>query len=249
MPVYNAAGNEISVMYDASDAVLTEAYDVENNPLIPTPPVPSTSYYALGDSIVYNSGTLAHPVTVSGVTLYGYTQAIEERYGLTCTNKGISNHTIVQDLSMLKNIDYSDIGLVTIGYGVNDGRLNVPLGTVSSTDTSTFAGALSDLISKIKTDNNNCLITVLTPIQRLYVNNWGSFTPNANGDTLEDFAYMCIGVAQLHNVPFVDLFHNSGLVESNLASMTFDGVHPNNAGYAMMTATITPVLDNYLNVI
>lgn len=204
------------------------------------------SYYALGDSIVMNSGTKANPVTVSGVTLYGYTQAIEDEYGVVCTNRGISNHTIVQDYSTLSAINYSNISLVTIGYGVNDGRLNVPLGTENSTDTSTFAGALSSLIAKIKSDNPNCIVMVLTPIQRLYVNNWGSFTPNSNGDTLEDFANMCISVAEKHNVPYVDLFHDSGITESNLSSITFDGVHPNNEGYEMMTDTIIPILSEYI---
>lgn len=204
------------------------------------------SYYALGDSIVYNSGTKVTPRTVSGVTLYGYTQAIEDEYGVVCTNRGISNHTVVQDYSTLTAINYSNISLVTIGYGVNDGRLNVPLGTVDSTDTSTFAGALSSLIAKIKGDNPDCIVMVLTPIQRLYVNNWGSFTENANGDTLEDFANMCISVAEKHNVPYVDLFHDSGITESNLSSITFEGVHPNNEGYEMMADTIIPVLSEYI---
>lgn len=206
-----------------------------------------SSYYALGDSIVYNSGTLANPRTVSGQQLFGYTQAIETKYGTVCTNRGISDHTITQDLSTLRNINYSSVSLVTIGYGVNDGRKNVVLGTATSTDTSTFAGALRSLITKIKSDNANCNIIVLTPIQRLYVNGWGSFTENANGDTLEDFANMCLAVAESTGVYSVDLFHNSGLNESNLSSLTFDGVHPNNDGYVLMTNTIEKVMGRYFN--
>lgn len=205
------------------------------------------SYYALGDSIVYNSGTLANPVTVSGQQLIGYTQAIEQEYGTVCTNRGQSDHTIVQDYATLHNIDYSNVSLVTIGYGVNDGRKNVLLGTATSTDTSTFAGALNQLITKIKSDNADCNIIVLTPIQRLYVNGWGSFTENANGDTLEDFANMCLAVAENAGVYSVDLFHDSGINESNLSSLTFDGVHPNNNGYTMMSETIENVMCRYFN--
>ena len=201
------------------------------------------AYYALGDSIVMNSGTKANPVTVSGQVIYGYTQAIEDRYGLVCTNKGQSGHTITQDYSMLYALDYSNVTLVTIGYGVNDGRLNVTLGTRDSASTSTFAGALGSLIQKIYTDNKNCRVLVLTPIQRNYVNNWGSYTQNTNGDTLEDFAEMCKDVANYYGTPCVDLFHNSGLNSANLSTLTVEGVHPLNKGYNRMSNAIFEYTD------
>lgn len=201
------------------------------------------SYFALGDSIVMNSGTKAHQVTVSGQVIYGYTQAIEDRYGLVCTNKGQSGHSITQDYSMLTGLDYSNVALVTIGYGVNDGRLNVPLGERTSTDITTFAGAMSSLLQKIYTDNPDCRILVLTPIQRNYVNGWGSYTQNSNDNTLEDFAEMCKSVANYHGTGCVDLFHNSGLNSSNLTVLTAEGVHPLNKGYNRMANTIIPYMD------
>lgn len=201
------------------------------------------SYIAIGDSIVMNSGTKASPVTVNGQKLYGYTQFIEDRYGLTCTNKGQSGHTIIQDYSMLYALDYSNVTFVTIGYGVNDGRLNVLLGTRESTDTTTFAGAMNSLIQKIYTDNKDCRVLILTPIQRLYVNGWGSYTQNSNNNTLEDFAEMCKSVANYNGTPCVDLFHNSGLNAINLSSLTVEGVHPLNKGYNRMANTILEYTD------
>lgn len=202
------------------------------------------SYYATGDSIVANSGTKAHQVTVSGQVIYGYTQAIEDRYGLVCTNKGQSGHTITQDYTMLNGLDYTDVTLVTIGYGVNDGRLNVPLGERTSTDVSTFAGALGSLINKIYTDNPDCRVLVLTPIQRNYVNGWGSYTQNNNGNTLEDFAKMCKDVANYYGTSCVDLFHNSGINAVNLTDLTVEGVHPLNKGYNRMANFILPYTDS-----
>lgn len=206
------------------------------------------SYIAIGDSIVMNSGTKANPVTVSGQVIYGYTQFIEDRYGVVCTNKGQSGHTIVQDYTMLYNTDYSNATLVTIGYGVNDGRLNVPLGTRDSTDQTTFAGALNNLIQKIYTDNKDCRVLILTPIQRLVVNNWGSYTQNSNGNTLEDFAEMCKSVANYNGTPCVDLFHNSGINAVNLSSLTVEGVHPLNKGYNRMANTILEYTDTLFKV-
>lgn len=206
------------------------------------------NYFALGDSIVMNSGTKLHPVAVSGQVIYGYTQAIEDRYGLICTNKGQSGHTITQDFSMLNALDYSTVSFVTIGYGVNDGRLNVPLGTRDSMDTSTFAGALGSLLQKIYTDNNDCRVLVLTPIQRLVVNGWGSYTNNSNNNTLEDFAKMCKDVANYYGTPCVDLFHNSGLNVLNLSYLTAEGVHPLNKGYNRMTNAIIQYTDSMFGV-
>lgn len=201
------------------------------------------SYFAIGDSIVQFAGTLAEPYTREGVTLYGYTQMIEAKYGLTCTNYGQGGHTIVQDYATLYALDYSNVTLVTIGYGVNDGRTNVTLGSRDSSDTTTFAGALGSLISKIYSDNPDCRVVVLTPIQRLYVNSWGSYTENSNGDTLEDFAEMCKAVAAYHGTPCVDAFHNSGLNADNLEALTFEGVHPLDKGYNRLGNCIISVLD------
>lgn len=203
------------------------------------------TYFALGDSIVANSGTKAAPQTVDGQVIYGYTQALEDRYGVVCTNKGQSGHHIVQDYSMLSGLNYANVALVTIGYGVNDGRLNVPLGTRESTDTTTFAGALGSLLQKIYTDNKDCRVLVLTPTQRLVVNNWGSYTQNSNGNTLEDFAEMCKSVANYYGTPCVDLFHNSGLNSMNLATLTVEGVHPLNKGYNRMANAILQFTDSF----
>lgn len=206
------------------------------------------SYFALGDSIVMNSGTKAAPVTVSGQVIYGYTQAIEDRYGFVCTNKGQSGHTIVQDYSMLTGLSYADVAFVTIGYGVNDGRLDVPLGTRDSADTTTFAGALGTLLQKIYGDNKDCRVLVLTPIQRLVVNNWGSYTQNNNNNTLEDFAEMCKSVANYYGTTCVDLFHNSGMNATNLASLTAEGVHPLNKGYNRMANEIIKYTDGLFTI-
>lgn len=232
MAIYDVNGNEIASGGGGHDYSF-----LANKP-----------YIAIGDSIVLNSGTKAAPVTVSGVELYGYTQFIEDRYGLVCSNRGQSGHTIVQDYGSLAAINYANAALVTIGYGVNDGRLDVPLGTRTSTDVTTFAGALGSLIKKICGDNKNCRILVLTPIQRQLVNGWGSYTQNNNGNTLEDFAEMCKSVAGYYGTACVDLFHNSGFNSATIASLTFEGVHPNNKGYNRMANCILQHTDALFDV-
>lgn len=215
-------------------------------------------YYACGDSIVDIQGTLTAPETfgdsgystdlqgrsIGEVTAEGYVTEIERRYGLVATNCGNSGHTLVQDYASLAAKDYSDVALVTIAYGCNDARTNVPLGTVNSTDVTTFAGALNQLLRKIYTDNPECRVIVLTPIQRLYVSDFGIGTANANGNYLVDFVDMSKKVAAKRSTKCIDMYRDCGINQTNLYYYTVEGVHPVNQGFARMKGAIIPVLDD-----
>lgn len=220
------------------------------------------NYYAMGDSIVELQGTTANPVKfgdfgyitdlqsrdISNLTVSGYIQAIEERYGLVCTNFGASGHTLVQDYASLVAKDYSNVACATIGYGVNDARTGVPLGTVNSTDISTFAGALNMLLRKIYTDNPECRVLVLTPIQRLKVSDFGIADANANGNYLVDFVDMCKKVANKRSTKCVDMYRDCGINQTNLYFYTVEGVHPNNQGFGRMRNAVISALDDLFTI-
>lgn len=207
-----------------------------------------TSYVAIGDSITEYQGTTGHPHETKG-WVYGYIEAIEDEYGVVCTNIGVAGHTIADDISTLLSRSYSGVSLVTIGYGTNDARTSLTLGDVTDTydaQTPTFCGALNSLIAKIYGDNPFCNIIVLSPIQRGVVNDFGPFTPNANGETLEDFANACVSVAARNATPCVDLFHSSRINSATIATFLKDGVHPNNFGYKAMFSAMRAALLNIL---
>lgn len=220
------------------------------------------NYYAMGDSIVELQGTTDNPVKfgdfgyitdlqsrdISNLTVSGYIQAIEERYGLVCTNFGASGHTLVQDYASLVAKDYSNVACATIGYGVNDARTGVPLGTVNSTDISTFAGALNMLLRKIYTDNPECRVLVLTPIQRLKVSDFGIADANANGNYLVDFVDMCKKVANKRSTKCVDMYRDCGINQTNLYFYTVEGVHPNNQGFGRMRNAVISALDDLFTI-
>ena len=214
-------------------------------------------YIAWGDSITEIQGTTADPKLfgnwyttdlqgrdLTEITVSGYVQAIENRYGLVATNYGVSGGTIIAKASQMISTDYSDVALVTIAYGVNDARTGVPLGTVNSTDISTFAGALNQVLRKIYTDNPECRVVILTPIQRLYVSDFGIATPNANGNYLIDFVNMCKAVAEKRSTKCIDMYRGCGINQTNLYYYTVEGVHPINQGFVRMTGAIIPVLDD-----
>lgn len=215
-------------------------------------------YIAAGDSIVDYQGTTLDPKTYSGTDLQsvvhtdevvtGYIQEIEKRYGLICTNTGAAGATILSEYAELYSINYSDVALVTIAFGVNDARTGVPLGTVNSSDTITFAGCLNNLLKKIYTDNPECRVIVLTPIQRLYVSDFGIGTANSNGNYLIDFVDMCKKVANKRSTKCIDMYRDCGINQTNLYYYTREGVHPLNTGYKRMSSAIIPVLDDMMSV-
>lgn len=219
-------------------------------------------YYAFGDSIVDMQGTLTAPETfgdtgytsdlqsrnIKDITVEGYVTAIERRYGLVATNYGKGGQTLVGGYPTLATLDYSDVALVTIAYGVNDARTGVTLGTVNSNDITTFAGAMNNLLRKIYTDNPECRVVILTPIQRLYVSDFGIGTQNANGHYLIDFCRMCEKVAAKRSTACINMYEVCGINQTNLYYYTVEGVHPVNQGFARMTNTIIPVLDGMFSV-
>lgn len=209
-------------------------------------------YVAIGDSIVELQGTKANPKKfgdfnmlkdlqnrdISNVTVNGYVGAIENKYGLVADNQGKSGHTLIQDYANLISINYSKVALVTIAYGCNDARLGNPLGTVNSSDISTYAGALNGLIKKIYEDNPECRIIVISAIQRLRVSDFGIADANANGNYLVDFVDMARKVAEKRSCYFIDMYRGCGINQTNLPYYTVEGVHPVNFGYKRMSALV-----------
>ena len=193
------------------------------------------TYWAFGDSIVARQGTKGHlQEYYDEGELYGYVPRIEEYFGLVAENKGIGGHYLAQDIATLLALDYSEVDFVTIAYGTNDGKSAKPVGTVDSTDQTTYAGALNAFLTKIYTDNPMMKCVVFTPIQRKTQNSYGSFVPDANGTTLEDFANMAVAVSAKHATPCVDLFHTCGISEGTFNTLLYDGLHPKNNGYVKM---------------
>lgn len=201
------------------------------------------TYWALGDSIVERQGTVGNlSEYYNAGALYGYIPRIQEVFGLDAVNKGNGGHTLVQDVASLTALDFSGVELVTIAYGTNDGKQAVPIGTADSSDQTTFAGALNAVLAKIYSDNALCKVLVLTPLQRNAQNNYGSFVPDANGNTLEDFANMAAAVAGRNATPCVDLFHTSGITAANFTTLLYDGLHPLNSGYERIWTAMRPAL-------
>ena len=237
---------------------MAEFFDGSGNkiPLSAPSALRGSVYVAFGDSIVSIQSTNSQEEVYTGTDLQGvshqnehvrgYIQDIEDRYGVTCRKFGDSGGTILRNYARAVAQDYSRASLFTIAFGTNDSRTDVPLGQRDSSDIATFAGALNGILRKVAMDNPQCKILVLTPPQRLVVHDYGSFTPNANGKTLEDFANMARAVAEYRGLRCADIFHHSGLNQQTLYYFTREGVHPLNSGYQLCSSLMLPMIDAML---
>ena len=196
-------------------------------------------YYSLGDSIVANNDSY-----------YGYQSHIVDQLGMVLSNYGEGGATVVSKLSSYLALDFTDVALVTIGFGTNDARTGVPLGEIGTYDESshsstTFYGAYRTLLDKIYTDNPECRVVLLTPPQRKYVTNFGCDTVNSNGLKLIDYVDAIIKIGEMYATPVCDMYRESGINQCNLNYYTVEGVHPKQKGYERMANLLLNTIDKF----
>ncbi|OPH48178.1 hypothetical protein BC351_38530 [Paenibacillus ferrarius] len=171
---------------------------------------------ALGFARVLNYGKSGCPMTAGG----------ERDYGAT-THVG-------------KTIDAS-LDCITIFAGVNDFRLDKPIGQVGTADIYTYYGAYTSLIEHILTTNPRCRLSLWTPLQR-DKDGYDIFTVNAAGHRLLDYVEAALQLGQLYALPVLNLYAQSGLNKLTLPCFTSDGLHPNEAGHRRIADMAIPFL-------
>lgn len=189
---------------------------------------------ALGDSITENGGTVAD--THSGWRTYVYNSLIlaspvvNNGIGGTRVSGGGEN-AMWQDARI--NAISTDSDVVLFNGGMNDWGGNAPIGTIDSTDTDTFMGALNVVAQKLLTRFPNTRIFWMTTT---YGRNNNDVTPDLNGLNLttRDYAEAIRTVAKKYGFPVIDLSAECGWNEINYADYlnAESGIyiHPNRTG-------------------
>ena len=131
----------------------------------------------------------------------------------------------------------SNANLITFMGGTNDWAQNVVLGSLGSTDTTTFYGALNITFQKLITRLPTARIIAMTPpIQKMPSRAGWTDTvgyKNTLNLTTADYGAAIISAAKLYSIPVVDLYANSGWSDINISTyITNDGnyLHPNTEG-------------------
>lgn len=178
-----------------------------------------------GDSITFNGS---------------YQAGIKAALQLHFINYGISGTTLADNLNpnaiVNRFMEISNtVDLITFTGGTNDYAQNIPIGANSSTDKTTFKGAIRTIIEGITLNYPNARLAFFTPIQR------GDTSEGANllGLTIKDYADAMIEMCGIYCIPVLDLFRMSGINKLNINVYTSDKIHPNTAGYHRIIRPMT----------
>ncbi len=182
----------------------------------------------------------------------GWAGRIGQKYNMYYVNAGVSGasvstartYRIIEQINAHKDEDFD---YVILHGGVNDAWENAPVGemtdafTPSAFDPDTFAGALEELIYYAK--------QYFTDASFGYIINFRFAEDNPSGSLADmtEYVEMTKKICDKWDVPYLDMYNNEELnAELDVTSPdNFDdaGVHPNAAGYDV----ITPYIDAWMN--
>ncbi|MBQ7485104.1 MAG: SGNH/GDSL hydrolase family protein [Oscillospiraceae bacterium] len=200
----------------------------------------------LGDSITQGIG-VKDPAN-------RYPDRLAARYGLIVRNYGIRRTRIarqhVPSEDPAKDLDFcgrvagmdDDADLVLVFGGTNDfGHGDAPLGEMSDRTPYTFYGALHTLYGSLIKKYPDAVIVVLTPLHRLQEDDPATNAFRKGYVPLKRFVEAIREVAEYYALPVLDLHASSGLqpkVPAIRERYVPDGLHPNDAGHAILAERI-----------
>lgn len=204
----------------------------------------------LGDSITSggNSG-------INNKIIGKYTDYLSKLTGAEITNVGYSgSHVAKQTGSTDSFVDRAsavrDQDVVLIFGGINDFCFNSPLGDASSTDVTTFYGALKSVIDTVLSNNAEAQLLLVTPYKtKQYGGTYsqdGSLRRNDAGATEEQYVNAIKEVGSYYSIPVLDLYNSGNFNASGKQSdlLTVDGLHPNDKGAQRLAKTIAHAINN-----
>ncbi len=196
-----------------------------------TSPWKGKKWCAIGDSITIRYGN--------------YVDTVANALGLEATNLGISGANARRmRLSFSgedeSHIDYSperrqaviDADIITIYGFANDYYPGAPaLGDVYNTEVGTYAYNVKALIEAVLTLNPTAKIVIIG-----CHNIWDYYRPDiyepVNGDcNIADYIEKLDEIANYYGLPFIDMYHDSGINEFSADVFLADGCHPTPEGY------------------
>ena len=231
-----------------------------------------TAFQAFGYSLVLSSGIPFYlpPTTVAtlwtgkswaalgdSITYENYWQPnVAASLGLTYTNLGVSGTTLsgasgsttaMCQATRIATIP-SGTNLITVLAGTNDWSRSVPLGTLGSTDPTTFYGAIYTLITNLYTASPTIRIVMLTTTYgEMYGNvapnsaNWPNAYTNSIGLTTMSYADAIRLACRYYGVVCIDTQGMCGWNTTNIRTFVQDDgglLHPNTLGGNRMSEVV-----------
>ncbi len=196
-----------------------------------------------GKNIIYDGDSIANSLAANG---YGYPNILAKQVNGTYNSQAAGGARLTSDASRHSVVDNlpnlpKDGDLYCFEGGINDYWGDVPIGNITAgytdaVDTTTICGAMEAIFRYALNNFDAPVCFVIThKVQQTAI------TPNANGDTFQDYRDAMLAVCQKYSIPVYDAFATSGLngwnevqsaayLTGNSAG-TPDGIHPNAEGY------------------
>lgn len=142
-----------------------------------------------------------------------------------------------------------DADIVLLFGGTNDfGHGDAPFGMLEDRTDATFCGGLRLLFEAVIAKYPKAEIVVLTPFHRLNETSpHGDGSKKVAGATLKEYVEAIRILAEDYSLPVLDLYKESGLqpnVPAIREAFMPDGLHPNDAGHAILAEKIVQFLKN-----
>ena len=208
----------------------------------------------LGDSITQGVGASSLETRFTDVFAREFGLKAVNNYGISGTRIARQQHPETdnplydQDFCRrLSKMDPNADAVVVFG-GTNDfGHGDAPLGTFADRTPDTFTGACHYLMNGLLEMYAGKPVVILTPLHR-----WNEGCPRGDVKTedvapLSTYRTILLRVAESYALPVLDLYAVSGIQPTNARNrerLAPDGVHPNDAGYALLAHRIGKFLES-----
>ena len=207
------------------------------------------SWVCFGDSLT----------AINAPTNKRYFNYIAERTGISFVNMGDSgtgyknqeanNRAFYQRIANVP----STADVITIFGSFNDLILitggTATLGTKDDTGTTTIGGCINTTIETLYTNNPLIKLGIISPTPW----NGSNANPYEAPNLGEEYVTLLHDICEKRGIPFLDLFHNSGLRPWEAAYRTLVyskdngmGIHPNEIGHKIISSHIESFLDTLL---
>ena len=208
----------------------------------------------LGDSITQGVGASSLETRFTDVFAREFGLKAVNNYGISGTRIARQQHpetdNPLYDQDFCRRFSKMDpnADAVVVFGGTNDfGHGDAPLGTFADRTPDTFTGACHYLMNGLLEMYAGKPVVILTPLHR-----WNEGCPRGDVKTedvapLSTYRTILLRVAESYALPVLDLYAVSGIQPTsarNRERLAPDGVHPNDAGYALLAHRIGKFLES-----
>lgn len=207
----------------------------------------------LGDSITEGVGASAKENIFHAVLAREAGLKEARNYGISGTRFAYQTGGILENYPKDDNTDKlcfnrrfqsmaDDADAVVVFGGTNDfGHGDAPLGAMTDRTPDTFYGACHFLFEGLVKKYIGKPVVIMTPLHRLVE------TSDVRGTTLLDYVKIIREVAEFYSLPVCDLYAYGGIqpqIPEQKAMYAPDGLHPNDAGNALIAQRLRKCLEN-----